>query len=454
MTKPNVLLIFSDQHRYFDLGSSGNPEVKTPNFDRFASTAVCFTQCVSNSPLCVPARGSLLTGLLPHRHRAITNDLPIDPACASLATVLAKNGYATGYIGKWHLAGIPRDQAVPLEKRLGFTSWKAANCNHDYARGFYFDEDNQRHSLAGYEPAGQADLCLDFIAKHQDRPWCCVLSFGPPHDPYQTAPYRHRQLYAHMEPALRGNVPDKVMVTSQISYGKDQVRQNYQGYYAHITALDEQFGRILDRLEQTGQLDNTILVYTSDHGDMLGSQGLANKQLPYEESIRVPLLARLGQKTFCGSQDGLISLVDLPVSILGLAGFSFPGQVDGKNLQDLFTDPQAEGLDQAYILDTVPCHQSYARGGSEWRGIRTRRYTYARSADASSCWLFDNQKDPLQLHNLADDEAGLRASLEQDLARLVKENDDFLPWQQYIKKYGYQDAWNESQAHFDLPLLH
>ncbi len=452
MAAPNLLLVLSDQHRYFDLGSSGNPEVRTPHLDAFAARAVCCSQCVSNAPLCVPARGSLLTGLLPHRHRAISNDLPIDPACASIATVLAANGYATGYIGKWHLAGIPRDKPVSAEKRLGFSSWKAYNCNHDYEHGYYFDAANKRHDLTGYEPVAQTDLCLDFITQQQGRPWCCVLSFGPPHDPYQTAPHKLRQLYADKELTLRANVPDQVRVTRQHFYGKDQVRQNYRGYYAHITALDQQFGRLISRLEQTGQLDNTIVVYTSDHGDMLGSQGLANKQLPYEESIRVPLLLRLGQKTFTGSQPGLISLLDLPVSILGLAGFSFPGPVDGQDLHELFLDPQAEGLEQAYLLDTVPCHQAWARGGSEWRGLRTKSHTYARSADGSSCWLFDNQADPCQLENLADDQV-LRAGFEEKLQQLAAENDDFLPWQLYLEKYGYKQVWNESQAHFGLPLL-
>jgi arylsulfatase A-like enzyme len=444
MAQPNLLIVLSDQHRFCDLGCAGNAEVSTPHFDAFARRAVRCTQCVSNAPLCVPARGSLLTGLVPHRHRAISNDLPVDPTCASIATVLGRQGYQTGYICKWHLGGVPRDKPIEAAGRLGFREWKAANCHHHYHQGFYFDETNRRHAIKGYEPVAQTDLLLDFIGRNQTNPWCCVLSFGPPHDPYQDVPGRFLDLYRDRDLTLRGNVPETVDRASLLEHTR--------GYYAQITALDEQFGRIVDALEKSGQLDETIVVYTSDHGDMLGSQGYRNKQLPYEEAIRVPLLVRYGNHTFKGVQDGQISLLDLPVSLLALAGFSFDGAVDGQDLHRLFLDPSAPGLDQAYILDTVPCHQAYQRGGTEWRGLRTRRYTYARSADGAVCWLFDNQQDPLQQNNLAgrDD---LRVPLEADLCRLVARHDDFLPWDRYIRTYGYQEEWNRSQAYFNLPLL-
>src|SRR5690606_27508990 len=148
----NILIVLSDQHRFCDLGCAGNAEILTPHFDEFARRAVRSTQCISNSQLCVPARGSLLTGLVPHRHRAISNDLPVDPDCPSLATVLGRHGYHTGYIGKWHLGGVPREKPIEAADRLGFCEWKVANCNHQYHRGFYFDEANQRHAIEGYEP--------------------------------------------------------------------------------------------------------------------------------------------------------------------------------------------------------------------------------------------------------------------------------------------------------------
>src|SRR5690554_3548663 len=186
--KPNVLLVFSDQHRYCDLGCYGNTEVITPNFDAFAEKAAVFTNCISNSPLCVPIRGSMMTGLMPHNHRAITNDLPIDTSLESIATVMNRNGYHTGYIGKWHLGGVPRERAIKEDERLDFTEWKVCNCNHDYYGGYYYDENNIKHVITGYEPIGQTDMAIEFIERNNDKPWGLVLSYGPPHDPYFKVP--------------------------------------------------------------------------------------------------------------------------------------------------------------------------------------------------------------------------------------------------------------------------
>ena len=130
--RPNLLFVFSDQHRYCDLACNGNHQIVSPHFDAFAEKALSFRNCISNSPVCVPARGSLMTGLYPLRHRAVSNDLPIDPGLHSIAHQMNRHGYRTGYIGKWHLGGIPRDAPVPKGARLGFGEWKVCNCNHHY----------------------------------------------------------------------------------------------------------------------------------------------------------------------------------------------------------------------------------------------------------------------------------------------------------------------------------
>lgn len=450
--KPNILLVFSDQHRASDLGCFGNPDVITPSFDLFAQSAMSFFNCISNTPLCVPARGSLLTGLLPNRHRAITNDLPIDPHVESIATVMNRCGYRTGYIGKWHLDGIPRDKAIQAGDRLDFTEWKACNCNHDYFNGYYFDEDNSRHAIDGYEPIGQTNLAIDFIKRNREQTWGLVLSYGPPHDPYDAVPERYQDLYRDAELALRGNVPDMIMDRKDRFLTREEIVNIYRGYYAHITALDEQFGRIIKTLELTGQLDQTIVVYTADHGDMLGSHGLTNKQLPYDESIKVPLLVRAPVQINSGNSHELISLVDLPVSLMRLAGLKFDNPVDGLDLHRLFVDKDAPGADAVYIVDYVPCHQPYHRGSQEWRGIVTRRYTYARSTDSRFCILFDNGQDRLQQNNLAD-HLELRQALELELNGFVSRHDAFLPWDEFIIENGYRAEWNASQRYFNLPVL-
>ena len=454
--KPNILFVFSDQHRWCDLGCYGNMQVISPNLDMFAKKAVCFENCISNSPVCVPARGSLLTGLLPMRHKAITNDLPIDTGVESIAHVLSENGYHTGYIGKWHLAGVPRDRYIPGGKeRLGFSEWKVCNCNHSYLNAYYYEESNKRIEIDGYEPIEQTNMAIDFINRNRDKSWALVLSWSPPHDPYGEVPQKYLDMYQSEQIQLRGNVPDRIISTLKRTFSKSDMIENYKGYYAHITALDEQFGRLIHALEHGGQIDNTLVVYTSDHGDMLGSQGYTNKQLPYEESVKVPLLVYLKGKTTSMKSDEMIGLVDLPVSLLGLLGMKFSGNVDGKDLHRLFLDRDAKGLDECYLFDLVPCHQAADRGGSEWRGIRTSKYTFARTGKDDGFVLFDNENDILQQRNLINqsDYTIVKNGLLEVLNGYIEKYDKFFPWEQLIREYGFLEEWNRSQDYFKLPLL-
>jgi arylsulfatase A-like enzyme len=504
--QPNILFVFSDQHRWCDLGCYGNDQVYSPNLDAFAGEAVRFSHCVSNCPVCVPVRGSMLTGLQPLRHGAITNDLPMWHSVTSIGDVLSEAGYHTGYVGKWHLAGVPRDQFIPRgEGRYGFAEWKVCECNHDYMHAYYYDEENRRVEIEGYEPITQTDLAMDFVRRNAvprnaGQPWGLVLSWSPPHDPYRLLPASYLERYEGMDIRLRPNVPERIMHTLTRYLTREQIVENYRGYYAHITALDQQFGRLMRALEESGQAQNTIVVYTSDHGDMLGSQGLTNKQLPYDESIRVPLLARWPGHTRVGVSDELIGLVDLPVSLLGLAGLRFPGPVDGADLQALFTNappteittaeprgsavrseprpalgaPHSEetpltglttnggrGPKAIYIFDLIPCHQAMDRGGTEWRGVRTQRYTLARSAGDEGFALYDNEQDPYQMRNLIADPA--MAQLKQELLATlgdfialhdgVPRESGVLPWEELVRRFGYVEAWNKSQAYFGRPPL-
>ena len=166
----NLLFVFDDQHRWCSLGCYGDPEVRSPNLDHFATGALRFQQAITNCPLCVPARGTLLTGLHAMRHRAISNDLPISNDVTSIAHVLEEAGVHTGYVGKWHLAGVPRDKPVTRPERLGFSEWKVAECTHDYWHSYYYDEDDVRHAIEGYEPIGQTDMAIDFIQRNQGHP--------------------------------------------------------------------------------------------------------------------------------------------------------------------------------------------------------------------------------------------------------------------------------------------
>ncbi|OGV34114.1 MAG: hypothetical protein A2020_09515 [Lentisphaerae bacterium GWF2_45_14] len=454
--KPNLLFVFSDQHRFYDIGYSGNREVSTPNLDNLASNGVTFSNCISNSPLCVPARGSLLTGLLPLNHKAITNDLPIVPETESIANVLNEHGYKSGYIGKWHLDGVPRDKAIPPERRLGFNQWKAYNCNHNYMNNFYYDKESMRFDSKIYEPELQTDLAMDFIEKERNDPWCLFVSWGPPHDPYMQVPEKYLEQYENKTITLRPNVPEKIMDKTNKYLDCNQIEKNMRGYYAHISALDEQMGRLSKKLSDLNLLEDTIIVYTSDHGDMLGSHGFTNKQLPYDEAVRVPLIVSWKGKTPKSSSNEMIGLVDLPVSLLELTGCGFGSARDGMDLHNLFLKKGAEGRKECFIMDIVPCHQAADRGGEEWRGIRTKKYTYARDAAFKNVMLFDDENDPYQLRNLASDGKfkNLREELETCLQKeLASSKDSFLPWPEMIIKGGYLTDWNKSQRFFNRPVL-
>ncbi len=453
--RKNVLFVFSDQHRWCDLGCYGNPEVISPNLDRFAADSLRFTHCISNSPVCVPARGSLLTGLYPMKHGAITNDLPVRTDIESVADVLKQGGYHTGYLGKWHLGGVPRNRFILKGERLGFDEWKVNNCDHNYLDSYYYDEENRRHEIDGYDAEEYTTLACDFIERNHEQPWGLWLSWGPPHDPYFDVPQKYLDLYKGRELTLRGNLQDDI--TDRLDrphWTKEETLEKLKGYYAHITALDEQFGRLFQTLEKTGQLDNTLIVYTSDHGDQLGSQGWTNKQFPFEESIRVPLMARLPGVVRQGVCDELIGLTDLPASLMTLLGCPLTAP-DGSDLQALFRDEDARGQEACYIFDLVPCHQSMDRGTDAWRGVRTARYTYACHADGTPWILYDNENDPFQQDNRICDEslAELRSQLHVQAEQYAEQYDALLPWPDLLSRFDLVGEWNRSQRHFGLPEL-
>lgn len=449
--RPNLLFIFADQHRKFDLGCYGNPQVLTPQLDALAAEGLRFNNCCSNAPVCVPARGSLLTGLHAAHHGALTNDLAIRYDVESIADVLNAGGYRTGYIGKWHLCGIPRQQAIDRARRLGFTEWKVANCNHDYLNCYYDDEDDVRHTVDGYEPEIFGGLAAEFLQRNADaqQPFALFLSFAAPHDPHDRVGEEYMEIYKDCEVALRPNVPEQVLQRAGVYIPRDEQARRMRGYYAHITAIDRQIGRLTEVLREKGVLDDTLIIYTADHGDMLGSQGQRDKQLPHEESIGVPLLMRWPGHIAPGVHDGLIGLVDLPVTAASLLGLSFTQKTDGTDLSAMAL-AHGEGLPECYIYDLYACHQAALKGQWAWRGIRTDRYTYVTRGDGSGWLLFDNETDPYQMDNRIDDPAlaAVKDALHARLRAHVERTDVFLDGDDYIRFCGRVKEFNASQIHF------
>lgn len=428
VTRPNVVVIMTDEWRAQAVGYAGDPNAHTPRIDALAAESVNYEQAVSGQPICCPARASFLTGQYPLQHGVYINDVPLRPTGPVLPEVFRTHGYSTGYIGKWHLFGSPegrferRESFIPAEWRFGFEDWKALECTHDYNHSAYYDGGNPTKLYwQGYDAFAQTDAAIDFVARDDGRPFFLMLSYGPPHFPLHTAPERFRDQNADADISLPPNVPE---------WCRDEAIDDLRGYYAHIAALDECAGRLLDVIDG----DNTIVVFTSDHGDMLRSQGLEHKLAPWEEAVRVPLLIRAPGHAPRTSQQ-LFNSPDLMPTILGFAGLPIPDSVTGIDL----SVPDA-GEPTAF-LGAPAAYSSLRRAGlEEYRGVRDERYTYVRTRRGP--WLlYDNQDDPHQLRNRCDDPAlapeqtRLDAELDRWLARL---DDDFLPGVDYLARDGYE----------------
>jgi len=433
--KPNIVVVLADQWRAQAFGFAGDSNVKTPNFDRLAGESVRFINAVSALPVCSPTRASLLTGQRPLTHGVFLNDVQLNTNARTLAKVLKAAGYDTGFIGKWHIDGRGRSNFIPRERRQGFEYWKALECTHAYSNSFYYADSPEKLQWSGYDAIAQTQDACQFVRARakSDKPFLLFLAWGPPHDPYFTAPEKDRALYDPAKLTLRPNVPPGL---------EGEVRKILAGYYAHCTALDDCLGDLLRVLQETGSADNTILVFSADHGDMLGSHGMFKKQKPFDESIRVPMLIRWpkGLGAVARPLDAPINSEDLMPTLLGLCSVPIPKSVEGLDYSGYLRGGENPGDGATMILCAAPFGEWERRvGGKEYRGVRTTRHTYVR--DLNGPWLlFDNHADPYQTNNLVNttDSATAQAALEALLKRKLEERrDEFRPGPEYIAKWGY-----------------
>ena len=284
--KPNLVFVFADQLREQALGYTGDPNVMTPNLDRLAGESVNIRNAISCVPVSCPYRASMLTGQYALSTGVFLNDVQLNPEINSVAKIYKNAGYNTAYIGKWHVNGNGRTKYIKKEFRQGFEYFKALECTHSYLRSKYFDNDNTEAKYwKGYDAIDQTKDAISYMEKHSkdDKPFILYLSWGGPHNPYEQVTENYKQLYAGKDIKLRDNIPQAK---------RQQAIKNLKGYYAQITALDDCIGMLQNAIKELGIEENTIFVFTSDHGDMLFSQGMQWKQRPYDESIRVPFLVK------------------------------------------------------------------------------------------------------------------------------------------------------------------
>ena len=435
--RPNIIFVFADQLRASSVGYAGQEPVQTPRLDRFATQGAVFTTAVSPLPVCTPYRASLLTGRTALSTGVVLNDIPLATTETTIAEACKAGGYDTAYIGKWHLNGPDRKAPVPAgPPRQGFDHWEAANFDHNYDRSVYYEGDSPEPlAWEGYDAESQTTAAIDYLRGRRDRPFCLFLSWGPPHHPYRTVPKRYLDQY---DPAMikgRPNCPDPPV-------------DDLHGYYAQITFLDEQLGRLLDAIDELGIADDSIVVFTSDHGDMHGSHGVYKKQWPWDESILVPLVVRYPRAVEAGASFRFpVSAIDLMPTLLGLAGLPIPATVEGVNLAPVLRGERRDP--PAAVLLANPCPFSvgdprspdqiptYQGRRMEYRGVRTARHTYVRTIDGP--WLlYDNEADPYQLKNLVDDPAHATTCTELEAtmrALMARTKDEFLPKEAYYERF-------------------
>jgi arylsulfatase A-like enzyme len=433
---PNLLFVFSDQQSRDMLGCYGNKSIRTPNLDRLASEGLQFEHCVSSSPVCTPFRGMLISGQHPLYSGVLHNDVPLLANNGKyFGHVLTEAGYRTGYIGKWHLLGGDRNRPVPAGKmRYGFDDvFLTNNCHVNYRPGkcFYWNEQGEKVFFAEWEVYGQTRQAMEFLDEcSEEEPFALFVSWHPPHDigldpkslvfRYDTEP----ELMAMYDPdqiKLRPNVKDT-----------PEVRKAYHGHYAMCTGVDIAFGRLMDKLKEKGLDDNTIVVFTTDHGDNLTSYDYhIAKDHPEDTASRIPFLMRWPKALPSGHhRDLLLGPMDMMPTLLGLMGLEVPATVQGQNLAKAVL----AGDDDA--VESVPMFFFYP----SWRGVYTRDVTYgfgelrhfAHDDNGGITFknvpvraLYDRRNDPDQLNNLFDDET----------ARPLRERMEKLT-QQWLDRFG------------------
>ncbi|MBM7573466.1 sulfatase-like hydrolase/transferase [Aquibacillus albus] len=395
--RPNVVVFFTDQQRWDTTGVHGNPLELTPNFDRMAKEGTHLYHSFTNHPVCGPARACMQTGLYGTTTGCYRNANPLPPDTKTLANYFKEGGYYTGYIGKWHLAA---QEPVSKEKRGGYDYWLAANALEHTSEAYHtvlYDEDCQPVQLPGYRVDALTDAAIRFIDKKHDKeqPFFLFLSFLEPHhqnrsDDYP-APDGYREKYTS-----RWTPPDLAALGGT-------TQQHLGGYYGMVKRLDEALGRLMDALKSLNIKDNTIVLFSSDHGCHFKTRNDEYKRSCHESSIRVPTAITGPGFMGGGQKKELISLLDIPPTLLNAAGLHIPNDMAGNSILPLING-QKDGWPDDLFMQI-----SESQVG---RAIRTKKWKYSVSdptkdgvTDSKSGsyveeFLYDLEADPYELINL------------------------------------------------------
>ncbi len=420
--RPNLLFVFADEMRQQSLGFLGADPTITPNLNRFASESLFLPNAVSNFPVCSPYRAMLLTGKYPHANGVIGNCTPtshkqgieLKAGETCISDVLKGAGYDCGYIGKWHLdsarpPNIPDDgpewwdSFIPKERRHGFDFWHAYNCFDDHMNPHYWTSDaglNDKLFPKKWSPEHEIDVAVKYLRNRNGKqraagkPFALFISHNPPHMPFHMVPEKYVRMY-------EGKSAADLLVRPNADLKLENATRNVKHHFAQVTGVDDNFGRLLKCLRQEGLEENTIVVFTSDHGEMMGSQGLMHKQQLYDESFLVPFLIRWPGRVAAGRDSLHLSVPDLMPTLLAMMGLKarVPKDVQGRDFSGIMLGKDGKRPEFAAYYKIEPEAPHLSR-----RGLRTDRYSFGVTKTRNgkkSFELFDNQADPYQMRNLA-----------------------------------------------------
>lgn len=452
---PNLLIIIADQWRAQAVGFEGKEPVMTPYLDQYIKESLVLEQMVSNYPVCSPARAMLMTGQYPIKNKVYSNvnsssapfgiELQEDAICWS--DVLKDNGYSNGYIGKWHLDS-PYKPYVPTsnnvgsvawnewtspDKRHGFDYWYAYGTYDEHDRPMYWDTNDKRDEFKyvnQWGPIHEADKALAYMEneggkiRNSDAPFSLVVSMNPPHSQYQTVPDKYYQLYKDVP--LENLIKDPNIPAAGTEMG-DTYRKDIRYYYANITGVDEQIGRILDGLKNLNLDDNTIVMIMADHGNCLGKHSEISKNNIFEESLRIPFIIRWKNhiaprrdSTFLGS------LPDIYPTLLELVGLKnkTPKNIDGKSYAQYYLNGKGKKPTEQYILGAIISDNVNMNTG--FRGIRTSDYklAFVKKKKKSEYVLYDLKADPFELTNIYKHDLPIVKKLQPVLKQWLKKTGD------------------------------
>ncbi len=419
-TQPNILFIMADQWRKQAVGFMGEDPVQTPNLDALAQMAVAFDNAFSNNPVSGPNRACMLTGKYTINNGAWANNVPADPQDeSSLGRLFKQAGYQTGYVGKWHINGV-EDMVTDPTRRHGFDFW-FQSIAHNHFRGNYYAPhiSDKRFSVEKWGPEYETETAIEYLKSVGDKPFCLVVSYAPPHtgggpgfeDRYQPGkPYRLGYGYAapaQYEKLYQDDYAEHLIRPNILPTGNDPRTNCYAhavpGYFGAITSIDEQVGRLVEYLRQSGKLENTIIVFTADHGEMMGSHGLMTKGVPFEESVGVPMIIAWKGKIAPARQHCVINSIDLLPTLLGLAQLQIPASTDGTNYAPLLLGEKFNTPKYAFAEFNFGGVGEACR---PWRAVFSEDFVYILAGECKfkqafapeGYVLFDRKKDPYQMH--------------------------------------------------------